>query len=49
FRQLDNERWPASPLYTLTINDAQLARKLAGDAVITLRLAITASAEQGAE
>ena len=48
-RQLDNERWPASPLYTLTINDAQLARKLAGDAVITLRLAITASAEQGAE
>jgi len=49
FRQLDNERWPASPLYTLTINDAQLARKLAGDAVIGLRLAITASAEQGAE
>ncbi|MDA4747701.1 virulence factor SrfB, partial [Enterobacter hormaechei] len=49
FRQLDNERWPASPLYTLTITDPQLARKLAGDAVINLRLAITSNDEQGAE
>lgn len=49
FRQLDNERWPASPLYTLTITDPQLARKLAGDTVITLKLAITSSDEQGAE
>lgn len=49
FRQLDNPRWPASPLYTLTIADAQLARRLAGDAVISLRLAVTGSAEQGAE
>ncbi|CAI2785977.1 Uncharacterized protein conserved in bacteria, putative virulence factor [Serratia grimesii] len=49
FRQLENERWPASPLYTLTITDPQLARKLAGDAVINLRLAITSNDEQGAE
>ncbi|PJN91898.1 virulence factor SrfB, partial [Bacillus sp. mrc49] len=49
FRQLDNPRWPASPLYTLTITDPLLARKLAGDAVISLRLAITGSEKQGAE
>ncbi|CAI1614290.1 Uncharacterized protein conserved in bacteria, putative virulence factor [Serratia quinivorans] len=49
FRQLDNPRWPASPLYTLTITDAALARKLAGDAVISLRLVITGNGEQGAE
>ncbi|CAI2517903.1 Uncharacterized protein conserved in bacteria, putative virulence factor [Serratia ficaria] len=49
FRQLDNPRWPASPLYTLTIADTQLARRLAGDAVISLRLAVTGSAEQGGE
>ncbi|CAI2530080.1 Uncharacterized protein conserved in bacteria, putative virulence factor [Serratia liquefaciens] len=49
FRQLDNPRWPASPLYTLTITDPLLARKLAGDAVISLRLAITGSEAQGAE
>jgi hypothetical protein len=49
FRQLDNPRWPASPLYTLTITDAALARKLAGDAVISLRLAITGNDRQGAE
>lgn len=39
FRQLDNERWPATPLYTLTIIDQPLARKLAGDSVLRLRLA----------
>lgn len=49
FRQLDNPRWPASPLYTLTITDPLLARKLAGDAVISLRLSITGSEAQGAE
>jgi len=49
FRQLDNERWPASPLYTLTITDAQLARKLAGDTVISLRLLLTGNDGQGAD
>jgi hypothetical protein len=49
FRQLDNERWPASPLYTLAITDPQLARKVAGDATIGLRLAITGSGQYGAE
>lgn len=49
FRQLDNERWPASPLYTLTITDAPLARKLAGDTVISLRLILTGNDGQGAE
>lgn len=39
FRQLDNERWPATPLYTLSITDPQLARKLAGDSVLRIRLA----------
>lgn len=37
FRQLDNKCWLASPLYMLTITDPQLARKLAGDTVITLK------------
>lgn len=46
FRQLDNERWPATPLYTLTITDQPLARKLAGDSVLHLRLAVTREAGQ---
>lgn len=33
----------------LTITDPQLARKLAGDTLITLKLTITNSDEQGAE
>ncbi|WP_413738893.1 virulence factor SrfB [Sodalis sp. RH21] len=40
FRQLDNERWPASPLYTLTIVDPQLARKVAGDGIVHVRLRV---------
>ncbi|MGL9735618.1 MAG: virulence factor SrfB [Symbiopectobacterium sp.] len=40
FRQLDNERWPATPLYTLTIIDQPLARKFAGGSVLHLRLAV---------
>ena len=40
FRQLDNERWPASPLYSLQIVDAQLARRLAGNAVLQVRLQV---------
>ncbi|WJY17007.1 virulence factor SrfB [Pectobacteriaceae bacterium CE90] len=40
FRQLDNERWPASPLYMLYIVDAELARKVAGDSVLRVRLEV---------
>ncbi|WP_027711413.1 virulence factor SrfB [Dickeya chrysanthemi] len=40
FRQLDNERWPASPLYTLQIKGSTLPRKLAADGVIHLRLEV---------
>lgn len=40
FRQLDNDRWPASPLYTLSIADPQLARRVAGDKVLKIRLTI---------
>ena len=43
FRQLDNERWPASSLYTLKINNPNLASELAGDAVMRIEL----MAEQG--
>ncbi len=39
FRQLDNDRWPASPLYSLTIADPLLARSVAGDKVLKIRLA----------
>ncbi|CNL04448.1 virulence factor SrfB [Yersinia frederiksenii] len=38
FRQLDNDRWPASPLYTLSIVDPELARKVAGDSVLHIKL-----------
>ncbi|QLA68121.1 virulence factor SrfB [Enterobacter pasteurii] len=34
FRQLDNPRWPASPLYTLKINSPELAKELAGDGIL---------------
>ncbi|MDU3815979.1 MAG: virulence factor SrfB [Pantoea sp.] len=47
FRQLDNDRWLASPLYSLTINDAQLARKVAGDSVLRVKLAVEQGAQSG--
>ena len=40
FRQLDNDRWPASPLYTLSIVDHELARKVAGDHTLRVKLAL---------
>ena len=40
FRQLDNDRWPASPLYSLSITDAALARKVAGESVLRVKLAV---------
>jgi hypothetical protein len=43
FRQLDNERWPASALYTLKIVNPELGSELAGDAVMRIEL----MAEQG--
>ncbi|MCK8346436.1 virulence factor SrfB, partial [Erwinia amylovora] len=39
--QLDNDRWPASPLYTLTIVDSQLARSVAGYNVLRIKLAVS--------
>jgi hypothetical protein len=38
FRQLANARWPATPLYTLSINSADLAKSIAGDGVLNVRL-----------
>ena len=38
FRQLANARWPATPLYTLSINSAELAKAIAGDGVLNVRL-----------
>jgi len=50
FRQLDNERWPASPLYTLSIVDQELARKVAGDSVLRIKLkAIKGQDQSGTE
>ncbi|MDI9228670.1 virulence factor SrfB, partial [Serratia bockelmannii] len=40
FRQLENDRWPASPLYSLSITDPQLARKVAGESVLRIKLAV---------
>ena len=47
FRQLDNDRWLASPLYSLTINDAQLARKVAGDSILRVKLAVEPGSQSG--
>ena len=41
FRQLDNDRWPASPLYTLSIADPDLARRVAGGNALHVRLKVT--------
>ncbi|NDL63164.1 virulence factor SrfB [Acerihabitans arboris] len=50
FRQLDNERWPASALYTLSIVDQQLARRVAGESELRIRLAaIRGDASSGPE
>ncbi len=38
FRQLANARWPATPLYTLSINSSELAKTIAGDGVLNVRL-----------
>ncbi|MRS15815.1 virulence factor SrfB [Enterobacteriaceae bacterium RIT691] len=38
FRQLANARWPATPLYTLSINSPEVAKAIAGDGVLQVRL-----------
>lgn len=43
FRQLDNDRWPASPLYTLSIVEPELARKIAGHSVLNVKLKLAKS------
>ncbi|MEO3988612.1 virulence factor SrfB [Pseudocitrobacter cyperus] len=40
FRQLENTRWPATPLYTLSINSPELARNIAGDGILQVRLTL---------
>lgn len=40
FRQLDNVRWPASPLYMLSIVDQQLARRVSGNSILRVKLAL---------
>jgi hypothetical protein len=41
FRQLANARWPATPLYTLSINSPDVAKAIAGDGVLQVRLQLT--------
>lgn len=40
FRQLANARWPATPLYTLSISDPEVARAVAAEAVLEVKLAL---------
>ncbi|CBJ80288.1 putative virulence effector protein, SfrB [Xenorhabdus bovienii str. Jollieti] len=49
FRQLDNERWSATPLYTLKIPGTRLATALSGDAVLRLKLEVEEGRGQEAE
>jgi len=44
FRQLDNSRWPATPLYTLAISSPQLAKAVAGNSVLNVALKQTSDA-----
>lgn len=50
FRQLANARWPATPLYTLSINSPEVAKAIAGDGVLQVRLQLTGgNRQQGPE
>ncbi|NDJ55685.1 virulence factor SrfB [Enterobacteriaceae bacterium 4M9] len=49
FRQLDNERWPASPLYTLAIVDPSLTMAIASQGPLYVRLALRQNAERDGE
>lgn len=46
FRQLANARWPATPLYTLAISSPELAKAIAGDGVLQVRLALRSSEDE---
>ena len=46
FRQLANARWPATPLYTLSINSQELAKTIAGDGVLNVRLQFSGGNKQ---
>jgi hypothetical protein len=48
FRQLETERWPASPLYTLSIDDRDLREKLASKGVV-LKVSLKRSERSGPE
>ncbi|EEJ0118846.1 hypothetical protein ZK83_001763, partial [Salmonella enterica subsp. enterica] len=48
FRQLANSRWPATPLYCLSINSAELAKTIAGDGVLNVRLKLRDSSKDSA-
>lgn len=45
FRQLVDVRWPATPLYLLKINSSELAKRIAGDGVLLIRLQYDAQNE----
>ena len=48
FRQLETERWPASPLYTLSVDDKDLREKLAAKGVV-LKVSLKLSSRSGPE
>ncbi len=48
FRQLKTDRWPASPLYTLSVDDPDLREKLASKGVV-LKIALRRSERAGPE
>lgn len=48
FRQLENTRWPATPLYTLTVNTPELAKSIAKDALLNVSLQLTGGNENQA-
>ena len=48
FRQIDADRWPGSPLYTLTIDDPDLREKLAAKGVV-LKVSLRRNERAGAE
>ena len=48
FRQLETERWPASPLYTLSVDDRELREKLASKGLV-LKISLKRSERTGPE
>lgn len=48
FRQLDNDRWPATPLYRLSIKSPELAKAIARNALLYVSLQLTGASEHSA-